>query len=177
LNKKSRAYGFTLLELVVVVAIISTFLAVAVPLIRLNPGSSHPLHQARSFGQWITSLKARAVQEHADIFLHIDTGTSRVWVADSPMDEPAEAGFPDSFPDLPENLAVTGVELASDRSRKGVGSASVRIIRLSRHGYADAAIIHLTAGNTPLSLKIESFAPQVKILPDMASFDDCQHAL
>lgn len=177
LTSKSRTYGFTLLELVVVVVIISTFLALAVPLFRLNPWMSNPLHEARSFGQWITSLKARAVRENADIFLHIETGTNRVWVADSPVNDPAEEALSDESPNFSDNLIITGVELASDLRWNGAGSASVRIIRLSRHGYCDAAVLHLSAGNMPISLKIESFGPQVRIIPETVSFDDCQHAL
>jgi len=177
LNRNAHAYGFTLLELLVVLIIISIFLGMTVPVFQINRFFSNPLHEARSFGEWIASLKIQAVRDNADIFLHIDTGTGRVWAAGSAMDEPGEDGEGDSAVDLPENLRITGVELASDRRRQGLDSASARIIRMSRHGYSDAAILHLSAGDTQISLKIEPFSSRVSTIPETVSFDDCQHAL
>jgi prepilin-type N-terminal cleavage/methylation domain-containing protein len=175
LTRGRLPYGFTLLELVVVLVIVSTFLAVTVPVFRVGPIFSNPLHEAQAFGQWITSLKTRAVQDNVDIFLHIDTVTSRVWLADSSVDVPEDAVSDDSA-NVPENLHITGVELASDRYLKRAGTPDARVIRLSRHGYSDAAILHLSAGDIRISLKIEPFYPKVEIFLEPVSFDDCVHS-
>jgi Tfp pilus assembly protein FimT len=163
-------------ELVVVLVIISTLLAVTVPVFRQERLFPNRLRGVPSLARMIDSVKARAVRENLDIFLHVDPGAGRVWITDSSMETGAENRAADTPLELPDNLQIAGAELAQDHAREKTGQPEpglVRIIRFSRHGYSDSAILHLTAGNTPVSMKIKPFMARVETIFDRISFDDC----
>ena len=167
-----KPYGFTLVEVIVVITIIATFLAFSIPVFKDAGFFKTERQGINDLAGLITSLKYRAMQENHDIFLHIDIASDRVWITDTSMDDPArENARVDAF-ELAGNLRISGIAFA--RSTQEIREdRTIQTIRFSRHGYSDLVILQLDGADTPVSMKIEPFLMDVETVFDRVSFDDC----
>jgi hypothetical protein len=116
-------------------------------------------------------LKKRAVQENLNIFLHVDPAAGISWITDTSMDEAAVQDARDTPVDIPGGLYISGVVFPEAHTGHQTGSG---MIRFSRHGYSDLAIVHIQGGNSQVSLKIEPFLMTVIPFFERITFDDCR---
>jgi len=131
--------GFTLIELVVVVFLISLMLFLAVP----RFGGTFFSDSSRKAMLWISGtihlLKERAVREQTDYQLHVDLDENVMWVSregmsDAEFEEARESGY--RFKD---RLTLLDVTLPDDET---ITSGEVPI-RFNKKGYSSMLLIHV----------------------------------
>ncbi len=174
---RNRPYGFTLVELIVVMALIAVFLAFTLPKFKSAGLFNRQTGGMDDLARVITMVKHRAIQENRDFFLHLDINGPRVWLTHSDMDEPGLEKARSEATEISGNLRLTGIVSAGE-SRFGETvpgeKGSERTIRFSRHGYSDAVILHLTdPSGAPVSLKVAPFLMETETIPNHLSYDDC----
>jgi len=169
LNNPRNISGFTLVELVVVMAIISTLLFFSMPLFKDAGIFQNQKKEIGKLIQLIQSLKRRSIQENMDFSLHISLESTAVWITDSTMDEAALQQARDDGTLLFHDLKITGIEFPgrSDTPQEAP------VIFFSKKGYSDMAILHMDDGDGPVSLKIEPFLMEITPMPGQISFHDC----
>jgi prepilin-type N-terminal cleavage/methylation domain-containing protein len=165
LNNPKRITGFTLVELMVVITIISLMLFFAIPLFKIPANFGNKNTDTAKLIQLIQSLKRKSIGQNQDYFLHIATDSNRVWITDTSMDEPDDQDKTDPG----ENLEILHIELLG----KPRSSGKETIIKFSKNGYSDMAIIHMDTGETPISLKVQPFLMEIETMAGHISFDDC----
>ncbi len=161
------ARGYTLVEVVVVIAVISILLYVTVPMFnRFLPGDQGGSRISRLV-VLIQSLKQNARSENRDYLLHMDPGMSRVWVTHEQMDdqEAGEAMVTSTFSF--SGLVFEDLEFPGDRQAQG------QTIRFYKGGWSDMALIHLREGDRLLTLKLEPFLIEVEQVQGRVSYQDC----
>jgi prepilin-type N-terminal cleavage/methylation domain-containing protein len=173
-----KPYGFTLVELMVVLTIIAGLLAFSIPRFNRSGMFISPQKKgAADLAGLITSLKHRAIRENRDLVLHMDISSGRMWVTDTTMDDPALADATATATAMPGNLRLLDIEFASQAGESGADTGqnlSEPVLRFSRHGYSDGAILHLVANNLPVSLKVAPFLMEIETVFDRISYDDCR---
>ncbi|MCP4020357.1 MAG: prepilin-type N-terminal cleavage/methylation domain-containing protein [Desulfobacteraceae bacterium] len=169
MNKHTHIQGFTLFELMVVISILAVVLTVFVPIFR----SSRPFSDSQSgiseLVNLIQDLKKRAVQDQADLTLHIDTGRNYLWVEDSIMDEEMRKKAKEEGVTLRQDFNISGVEF----KESGQEDPDDQAILFSKQGYSDFALIHLTDDETDLTIRIEPFLYHVEVVQGHEPFEEC----
>ena len=171
MNKRLFSYGFTLVELIVVITVISVFLVVALPSFRWGGMFQNHGQGVAVLAELLENLKTRAVRENVDIFLHVDTATGLAWITDSAMDETAAQDARDAPLVIPEDLTISQVEFPAQNHAP---HPDHQIIRFSRNGYSDLVILQVQGADTPVSLKIEPFLEAITPVFEQISFHDCR---
>lgn len=149
--------GFTLIELIVVVLLLTILLGFAIPAFQAQPLTGSPESSARKLSAVVEKLKTEALHGQRVLTLHLDLDRNRLWVSraqDETEDEPGGDPLQEWLMD--GATRITRVRLAGDRE---VRSGTVAI-GFYPQGYSDRAIIRLAAnGRTPTVLVIEAFLP------------------
>jgi general secretion pathway protein H len=159
--------GFTLIELVVVITIISIMLGFAIPRFQ----NTFLTDSSRKASEWITltvfSLKERALREQKQYMLHIDMNEDRLWVTREDMtEEEAQAAGASGY-QLPPDIHLMDVEYP-DRHRQTTGQV---YIRFYKNGYSDYLLIHISNNdNEQQSFLIEPFLPHIHLYEGYVSF-------
>lgn len=152
--------GFTLIELIVVIALLGLILAVSAP--RMRTALLHD--PQRTATNWIVgnvrALKVKAVREKRDFALHLSPATNRAWITWEGMDEAEMLEAEQNSYAFPESVRITGVTF-----RRPPGTADAEgspAIRFFKAGYSDHALIHTQDdwGNER-SYRIEPFLSRV----------------
>ena len=169
LNSPKNIAGFTLVELVVVITIISLMLFFAIPLFKIPTTFGDKSQNTTKLIQLIQSLKRKSIAQNQDFFLHISTDSNRIWITKTSILTQEEPHQQDDKPPPEENPGILHIELPG----KPVSSEKEAIIKFSKNGYSDMAIIHMENGETPISLKVQPFLMEVETMPGHISFDDC----
>jgi len=159
--------GFTLIELIVVMALIGTLLFFAVP--RL--GDRFLLDDSASkASRWIIhkvrQLKFAAVHDQRPYVLNVDLDTNRFWVSSESKEETSKPSASDSL-QFPQDLDITAIEFPHE---DGILSGKAEIF-FHKGGYSDKALIHIenNAGKK-ISLLIEPFLKRVKLYDHRVDF-------
>jgi prepilin-type N-terminal cleavage/methylation domain-containing protein len=158
---KSNRNGYTLIELVAVVVLISIFISVAVPKLRETLFSSGLKSSVRRLTSKIAQLRADAVRKHTEYWLHLDLESNSYWESTSPevIDEE-----PKDIEKLSPGVDFVDVVFPSDEVTMMVGRTK---IYFSPRGYVEETRIHLRdQADTVYTLLLQPFLPQVKIEND-----------
>lgn len=157
---KSNRNGYTLIELVAVVVLISIFLTIAIPKLRETLFSSGLKSTVRKLSGTIGHLRADAVREHKESWLHLDLESNSYWITSSDMsDEEREGVAPRPLP--------SGVDLLDVDSPGGKVTLGSTAIYFSPRGYVEETRIHLRdETDTVYTLLLQPFLPRVKIEND-----------
>jgi prepilin-type N-terminal cleavage/methylation domain-containing protein len=169
-------YGFTLVELVVVMFLMAILLTFSLPGFKNMGIFKKQAQGAQDLARLITLTKHRALKENTDLFLHLDINGDRIWITDNDMDAQALENARSNGALLSENLRITGMEFAGASRHPRTDPLEPRpdlTIRLSRNGYSDGVILHVTDSGAPVSLKVAPFLMEVETFLEHVSFDDC----
>lgn len=168
IRRQEHRAGFTLIELVVVISLLSFVLVFSLPSFEGILGAD----QQKKFARWLMiktrTLKEKALRERKLYRLHIGPDTGRFWITTPEMDEAALEQARDSGYRLPDEILVLDVEYPENTLSTGEA-----VIRFYPAGYSDKALIHVEDGQSrQYSFFIEPFLPQVRMVPEYASFQD-----
>ena len=158
-----------MIELIVVMAIISSLLFFSLPVFRDLADFSSGTNQAGDMARLINDLKKRAVEQNADAVMHMDTLSNTVWVTSEHMDAAQKEQAKENSAQLSRDIIVSGVEYPE----MPLTDFQELQIRFSRHGYSDAAHIHIIENQQYITLKIAPFLPRVQIEEGHVHFEDC----
>lgn len=151
--------GFTLLELIVVILLLTILLGFAIPAFQAGATGAHD-RVARELLHAVKKLKIAALSRQSIHKLHLDLDQNRIWVTRE--DKVAAEAMPprQSARALPDDIRVAHVRFADNREiRSGVAT-----ITFFPQGYSDRAAIRLTdGGDEPVDLVIEAFLPMAII--------------
>jgi prepilin-type N-terminal cleavage/methylation domain-containing protein len=169
LNKNQEKSGFTFLELIVVISIVSVLLFLSIPVFNKIAIFSTPSGHIRDMVRLMENLKARAIKENTDFTLHLQPGSALFWVTHINMNEEAMQEAEDNATALSDDivfleLVYPGIQQTSNQEHR---------LMFHKEGYSDFAILHVTDKNTNISLKLEPFLSTVQVIDGHASFEDC----
>jgi prepilin-type N-terminal cleavage/methylation domain-containing protein len=175
--------GFTLIELIVVIALISVMLVFAVPRLHTDLLAS----DTRTVSKWVVltvkRLKQESVRRQLLHRLRIDLDAGRMWTeieAPAPAAETEAPGEDTQGGGTEARKTVKGAELELPSGHRLVdvqfagrepSAAGVVDIRFYREGYCDYALIHMENENAePITYALEPFLPQVEIYEKYKEF-------
>ncbi|MGD9187426.1 MAG: prepilin-type N-terminal cleavage/methylation domain-containing protein [Desulfobacteraceae bacterium] len=156
--------GFTLIELMVVMLLISIILAVAIP--RFEGGLlQDPVKQfSRKLISTVRSLRSTAIQTQIQQTLIVDLNAQQLYVASpATQAETEEPVAPKKSFKLPDSLALVAVEFSSS-DRITTGNAQIHFYPA---GYSDHAFIRLESGNEDrYTFVVQPLLPKVKLFEE-----------
>jgi len=152
--------GFTLLELIVVCALVGTMLVVSVPALRNIFVDDRLKSTSRKTIGLINSVRELAVREQQAYLVHFDKARKSIWFE--------QDGITDKIKEIDDkkNLAFpVGVRISEIWTRaQGVFSHDVDTIWVSRKGYMDQLILHFSDDeDNVISLHFSPFLEIVKV--------------
>jgi len=158
--------GFTLIELSVVVLLIGMMLLIAVPRIRDTLLNDELRAAARRVIGTAGELRDESVRQQTDYILHIDLGNQAFWsyTADATAEKRAELRK-GAFR-FPEGIRITGIR----RAYEGGTTEGEVVIRFSRKGYVEPAVIHLAKDERAVTLVLNPFTPAVTVYEKYVDF-------
>lgn len=164
-----RIKGFTLIELIVVISLISIMLFFAIPRFQRNVLSDSTKDVSRWILLKIPYLKERAAREQKKYILHVSLESNKLWITHEAMPEEALQSAETNGYELPEDIKLLDVEYP-DQEKISAGQAD---IYFNEKGYSDKAIIHLeNDDNEKFSFLIEPFLLRVRLYNRYAEFGD-----
>ncbi|MCK5097625.1 MAG: prepilin-type N-terminal cleavage/methylation domain-containing protein [Desulfobacteraceae bacterium] len=176
MNRQNNISGFTLLELVVVLSIISLVLFFSVPVFKNIQIFSSSNNELARILFLVEKLKKNSVQEDKNMFMHIDLLDQRIWVTNEILEEnkenkTVESGF------VLSQIRILDVmfseEMQSNQSNQGSYSNEYQI-KFSSRGYSDMVLIHLRdEDENDITIIIEPFLLKAKFEEKYVSFEDC----
>jgi len=159
-RRSQETDGFTLIELVVVIALISIMFTVAIPRIGGGPLADGLRTACQRLVTSIPDIRDRAVREQEDYHLNINIDTNLFWVTRNGMTEDEVEAAESKGYQLPGGVDILGVEYP-DTGRLESGRT---FIRFYKKGYSDKAQIHLRdEDDEKRSLLIEPFLRRVQL--------------
>ncbi len=167
--KFRRNKGFTLIELIVVISLISLMLFFAIPRFQVDVLSDNTNKVSRWIMLKVHALKEKAVHEQKLYVLHLSLDSNKLWVTSDIMSEEELQTAALNGYELPENIKLLDVEYP-DEEKISVGRADIYFYK---KGYSDKAIIHISNNdNEPLSLLVEPFLSRVRLYNKYIEFED-----
>lgn len=161
--------GFTLIELIIVISLISIMLYLAIPRFQSNVLSDSTKEVSRWILLKIPYIKERAAREQKRYILHVSLDSNKLWITNAAMTQEALQSEETNGYKLPEDIKLLDVEYP-DQEKISVGEAD---INFSEKGYSDKAIIHLeNDDNEKFSFLIEPFLLNVRLYSSYAGFGD-----
>ena len=166
--KKPNIKGFTLIELIVVIVLISMMFSFALP----KMDSFLFIDNRDKVSRWVIlnvqNLKNLSVKNKIRYILHVDTQNNMFWISSEGMDEAAQAEAMKNGYKLPNNIRLVDVVYPSQRKDDERSD-----IYFYTRGYSDQAIIHMeNSDNEKMSFVIEPFLPPVGIKDGFVMFDE-----
>ncbi len=145
--------GFTLIELILVVALIGMFLVVAVPATR-DVLTTDPLKKAsRQLIGLERKLRTDAVRDQTDYILNLDLPKVAFWVTTPDMTPEKIDDIKKNPQHLPEGVTIADVVTESNKKQ----SATVVAIKFSKKNACPPAVIHLAYEEKAMTLVINPF--------------------
>jgi prepilin-type N-terminal cleavage/methylation domain-containing protein len=162
-NKRRRARGFTLIELMVVMLLISIVLAVAIPKFGSGPLQDPTKKLSRWMINTVRQLRSAAIQKQTVQSLVIDLNNQRIWISDAGMGEEALSAAEDQAMTIDNSIQIRNVQYP-DREQLTYGTAEIRFYP---QGFSDQALIQLETDDAErLTFMIEPLLPKIKIVEE-----------
>ena len=156
-----RLSGFTLLELIIVVALIGLLLVVSVPGMR-DTLFDDPLKSAsRKIIGYVGGVREKAIREQQSYLLYIDIDENRLWYIQEREERPGKQEPPEEgVLQLHEDVDLRDIWAKAT----GTTSRGVPELWISRQGYLDQTILHLENDDGDgLSLVISPLLPGIEV--------------
>jgi prepilin-type N-terminal cleavage/methylation domain-containing protein len=155
--------GFTLLELMVVILLLSVLLGFAIPAIQGGTFMESRTSAARKIVWAVKNLKLNALTRQETHTLHLDLDAGQIWANRGRLaDTTQENRRPDAWA-LPEGTRIDRIQFPDqDDIRAGIVE-----IGFYAPGYSDRAIIRLAGDSGDRTyILIETFLPSARILDE-----------
>ncbi len=159
--------GFTLIELMVVMLLISIVLSIAIP--RFEEGVFED--PTRKLSRWmintVRTLRSQSIQQQKVQSLVLDLSHQRMWLSSEEMSEEATAAAMEHARELPGGMKFVDVQfpLADPISN---GTAQINFYPA---GYSDNVLIHLENDNAErFTYHVQPLLPKVKFFEDWIDF-------
>ena len=164
-----RNSGFTFIELIVVISLISLMLFFAIPRFQGSVFQDDSKKVSRWIIFKIQSLKEKAKRDQKLYVLHIDLDSNQLWATHSSMSQEEIQTAEYNGYNLPNDINVLDVEYPDDK----IASIGQADIHFYKKGYSDKAMIHIENNdNEQLSFLIEPFLPGVRIYQEYVELND-----
>ena len=161
--------GFTLIELIVVISLISIMFFFAIPRIQIDVLSDNTRKVSRWIMLNVSALKEKAVHDQKRYALHLSLDSNRLWVSNDTLSEEELEEATATGYNLPEEIKLLDVEYP-DKEKISAGRADIYFYK---KGYSDKAMIHITNNdNEVLSFLIEPFLSRVRLYNKYIEFED-----
>ncbi len=167
-SNEQRANGFTLIELIVVISLISIMLFFTMPRFQDAVLSDNTKKTSLWIIGKVRALKEKAVSNQKLYTLHVNLDAGRLWVTNESMSEEELQNAERQGYELPNDVKALDVEYPD----KGKISAGLADICFYKKGYSDKALIHIEDDDKKLSFLIEPFLSGVKLYEKYAGFED-----
>lgn len=145
--------GYTLIEISVVVVLIGVMLLMAIPRVQDTLTNDRMRSAVRNLSGTARDLKASAVREQVDHYLHLDLEQRRFWNTRDDMSAENRTLRRNQARALPAGVRIADVALAGE-GKKNQGEV---IIRFFSQGYVQPAAIHLTDDERTMTLIFQPF--------------------
>ncbi len=145
--------GYTLIEISVVVVLIGVVLLMAIPRVQDTLTSDRMRSAVRNLSGTARELKASAVRDQVDHFLHMDLDKRLVWYTRDDMTAENRTLRRSQARLLPSGVRIMDVSII-DVGKKNEGEV---IIRFFSQGYVQPAAIHLTDDERVMTLIFQPF--------------------
>jgi prepilin-type N-terminal cleavage/methylation domain-containing protein len=167
LNLRPGKSGFTLIELMVVMLLISIVMAVAIPKF-MGGALQDPV---KKVSRWINNtartLRVTAVKQQKQHTLVVDLSDNRFWAVTEDMNEEALMQAREKAFSLPKPIRIAAV-LFPDNERINSGTAEIHFYP---GGYSDRVLIDMENDDSQrFSYLIEPLLPRVKFLDKWITF-------
>lgn len=153
--------GFTLLELVIVVALIGLLLVLAVPSIQVGVFNDPLQKSCRKIIALLHETRDRAIREQQPYIIFTDLDRNRLWYIKDPKGsvETAEVSE-DIVLELESGVEFYGIWVKS----KGEVSRGIQELWVTKQGYMDQSILRLEDDDgVSMSLAVSTFISQVEL--------------
>jgi len=145
--------GYTLIEISVVIVLVGVILLMAIPRVRDTMTNDRMRSAARHLSGTARELRANAVREQVDHYLHIDLDKRLVWNTRDDMTAENRTLRRSQARSLPSGVRIADVALV-DVGKKNEGEV---MIRFFSQGYVQPAAIHLTDEERVMTLIFQPF--------------------
>jgi prepilin-type N-terminal cleavage/methylation domain-containing protein len=158
--------GFSLMELLVVVVLISIMLAVSVPALR-NAFFVDPLKSSsRKIIGLVKGVREKAIRDQRPFSININLEEGLVWYDEIPSSEDEERKV--TRVELPVTVKVADVWTKSG----GTVSFGSAVVWVDRRGYMDQMVIHLgDEGDAQMSIVFSPFLASIKVYDEYVSVE------
>jgi prepilin-type N-terminal cleavage/methylation domain-containing protein len=162
-------FGFTFVELMVVIGILSIALMFSVPLFRQIHFASGASDHVSGMILFLENLKLEAMVENKNITLYMDSGSGKMYVTDDTMDEDARQVALNKGVSLNGDLKLMNLEFPDDDTRPD----DDKMICFFSKGYSDRALVHVREESREMTIQICMFQKKVHLIDRYVSYDDC----
>ncbi len=164
----TRSQGFTLIELIVVISLISLMLFFAVPRFQGAVFQDNTQQVSRWIMLKIQALKEKAVREQQGYVLHINLNENTIWTTHDAMSEEERQTAEANGYRVPTDVNVLDVEYPNEIK----ASTGLADIHFYQKGFSDKAIIHIEdRHNAQRSFLIEPFLYSVRMYQGYVEYD------
>ena len=161
--------GFTLIELIVVISLISLILFIAIPRFQSTVFTDNTKKTSRWIVGKVQSLKTRAVRDQNLYVLHVSLDANKLWVSDGLMSEEELENAELQGYKLPDDVRLIDVEYPQNKII-ALGTADIRFYQ---KGYSDKALIHIeNSDSKQLSFLIKPFLQRVKMFQQYVGIEE-----
>ena len=155
--------GFTLIELMVVMLLISIILAVAIPRFDSTPFQDPRKKLSRWMINAVRHLRAEAIQKQKVQALVVDLSEQRMWMIHEEMDEQELETAAEKAFTLGRSIRMINAQYPDQES---INTGTIEI-RFYPSGYSDRVLILLEDEDAErISFLLEPLLPKVKILDE-----------
>jgi prepilin-type N-terminal cleavage/methylation domain-containing protein len=152
------SHGFTLIELIIVTALIAIMLAVAIPRLERGLFSDAGDQTARWIIVNVRELKEKAIADQKTYLLNVSLDTHQLWISTADTSDADEAAAQKKAYHLPKGMSIDDVAFSQNEHY----SSGIIPIHFYAAGYSDKVVIQMsTKDGDHLSFFIHPFLPQV----------------
>ena len=166
-SKGSR--GFTLLELMIVMVIISVMTAFAIPNLRSSLFTDELKSTARRVIGLVSEASQEAIRSQAGYSLSFDLEQNRIWVSSEKGDSAGADKEKRQKFTVPESVMVVDISSVYGGKR----SQGTTEIRFSKQGYVDKTLIHLRSDDgRDMTVMLSPFLAVTRVYDSYVELED-----
>lgn len=150
---KFNKQGFTLIELVVVIALIGIALALAVPSLRDSLNEDDLKKASRQLIGLERKLRVEAVRDQVDYLLCFDIPNAAYWVIASDMTPEKQSEIKSRPQHLPSEISIMDIVDANNKKQ----TADEARIKFGKNNFSSPAVIHLQYKEDKMTIVINPY--------------------